>query len=401
MALKGTLKDFGIADILQLIAQQAKSGELNVRTRGQQVTVWFVGGNIVGAEENGRIQKDMLGSMMVRANELTEAELDYCLEIQRRTGRRLGEILLEATNVSVEGLRDFAELQTTETVYKLFLWETGQYSFSQQESDDVNNRGVLISGEHILMEGFRQLDEWPLIRRQIRSYAQTYVRIGELPRLQEAERIVNGPVDFETTLFQRVERAQKNARNIGPNERKVFALIAPGHDVQRIIDLSRLGEFETCRAICHLLSSKLIAPSDSVKALRNPTAEATVGGIIRRQRSAWIGLVGVMLVTAGVIGLLVKNPGPIWVDIETFLAKVQGQQGHQDTRLLELVSGNQVLHIEAALELYRTQYRNYPDSLARLVEVDLLRPRDLNFPWEEPFYYQATASDYRLLRPLR
>jgi len=106
-------------------------------------------------------------------------------------------------------------------------------------------------------------------------------------------------------------------------------------------------------------------------------------------------------VTAGVIGLLVKNPGPIWVDIETFLAKVQGQQGHQDTRLLELVSGNQVLHIEAALELYRTQYRNYPDSLARLVEVDLLRPRDLNFPWEEPFYYQATASDYRLLRPLR
>ena len=53
MALKGTLKDFGIADILQLIAQQAKSGELSVRTRGQQVTVWFVGGNIVGAEENG------------------------------------------------------------------------------------------------------------------------------------------------------------------------------------------------------------------------------------------------------------------------------------------------------------------------------------------------------------
>ena len=36
MALKGTLKDFGIADILQLIAQQAKSGELSVRTR-----VWF------------------------------------------------------------------------------------------------------------------------------------------------------------------------------------------------------------------------------------------------------------------------------------------------------------------------------------------------------------------------
>ena len=111
MALKGTLKDFGIADILQLISHQAKSGELVLRTRGQQVTVWFVAGNIVGAEEAGRKRRDMLGSMMVRANEITQAELDYSLEIQRRTDRRLGGVLLETTYVSVDVLRDFAELQ--------------------------------------------------------------------------------------------------------------------------------------------------------------------------------------------------------------------------------------------------------------------------------------------------
>ena len=172
MALKGTLKDFGIADILQLISHQAKSGELVLRTRGQQVTVWFVAGNIVGAEEAGRKRRDMLGSMMVRANEITQAELDYSLEIQRRTDRRLGGVLLETTNVSVDVLRDFAELQTTETLYKLFLWDSGQYAFSQQTDESVVTTGVLISGEHILMEGFRQLDEWPLIRRQLSSYAQ-------------------------------------------------------------------------------------------------------------------------------------------------------------------------------------------------------------------------------------
>lgn len=401
MALKGTLKDFGIADILQLIGQQTKSGELTVRTKGQMVTVWFMGGNIVGAEENGRMQRELLGSMMVRANELTQAELDYSLEIQRRTGRRLGEVLLDATNISVDSLRDFAELQTTETVYKLFLWESGQYAFTQMDSEEVSNRGVLISGEHILMEGFRQLDEWPLIRKQIKSYAQTYVRIGELPRLQEADRIVNEEVDFETTLFQRVERAQKAAQDIGTHERKVFALIAPGHDVQRIIDLSRLGEFETCRAICHLLKAKVIAPSDGPKERRHPTAEATVGGIIRRQRSAWIGLIGVMLVTTGVIGLLVRTPGPVWVDVQAFLAKVQGERGHKETRLLQLVSRNHERHIRGALDMYRIQYQSYPDSLVRLVEVGLLRARDLNFPWEEPFYYRATASGYALLRPLR
>ena len=43
---------------------------------------------------------------MVRANELTQAELDYSLEIQRRTGRRLGEILqrLQISRLMVCGI---------------------------------------------------------------------------------------------------------------------------------------------------------------------------------------------------------------------------------------------------------------------------------------------------------
>ena len=69
--------------------------------------------------------------------------------------------------------------------------------------------------------------------------------------------------------------------------------------------------------------------------------------------------------------------------------------------VLELVSSNQVRHIRRALEIYRTQYRNYPETLERLVDVGLLGARDLNFPWEEPFYYQVSANEYRLLRPLR
>ena len=39
MALKGTLKDFGIADILQLIGQQQKTGTLHLQGRDQEVHV--------------------------------------------------------------------------------------------------------------------------------------------------------------------------------------------------------------------------------------------------------------------------------------------------------------------------------------------------------------------------
>ena len=41
MALKGTLKDFGIADILQLIGQQTKTGTLNLKNKGEEVVVSF------------------------------------------------------------------------------------------------------------------------------------------------------------------------------------------------------------------------------------------------------------------------------------------------------------------------------------------------------------------------
>ncbi len=47
MALKGTLKDFGIADILQLIGQQQKTGVLMLTQRGDTVAVTFKDGSAV------------------------------------------------------------------------------------------------------------------------------------------------------------------------------------------------------------------------------------------------------------------------------------------------------------------------------------------------------------------
>ena len=50
MALKGTLKDFGIADILQLIGQQGKTGTLHLKAKDQEVDISFSEGAIVRAE---------------------------------------------------------------------------------------------------------------------------------------------------------------------------------------------------------------------------------------------------------------------------------------------------------------------------------------------------------------
>jgi len=67
MALKGTLKDFGIAEILQLIGMQQKTGTLNVRSQGKEIRVGFKEGAIVKAEISHRKRQELIGTMMVRA----------------------------------------------------------------------------------------------------------------------------------------------------------------------------------------------------------------------------------------------------------------------------------------------------------------------------------------------
>ncbi|MGQ0504637.1 MAG: DUF4388 domain-containing protein, partial [Myxococcaceae bacterium] len=75
MALQGTLKDFGIADILQLIGQQQKNGVLHLRSKDQEVHIGFKEGNIIKAESVTRKKKELLGNMLVRAELITDQQL--------------------------------------------------------------------------------------------------------------------------------------------------------------------------------------------------------------------------------------------------------------------------------------------------------------------------------------
>src|SRR5687767_12400830 len=105
MALKGTLKDFGIADIFQLIGQQGKTGVLHLKSKDEEVHISFHEGNVVRAEHVGRKKKDLLGHMLLRADLITEKQLEEALEEQKRTLKRLGDVLIVRGVVTKERLK--------------------------------------------------------------------------------------------------------------------------------------------------------------------------------------------------------------------------------------------------------------------------------------------------------
>jgi hypothetical protein len=162
--LQGTIKDFGLADILQLIGIQRKSGILTLENDRDQVAVKFIDGNVIGADTHQFSSEDLLGQVLVRTGKITEAQLQDALAIQSSTLQRLGHILIKSAVITEEQLADSLRAQALQIVYRLFRWREGNYSVQLVENLDYDERHFTpISAETILMEGARMFDEWPFI----------------------------------------------------------------------------------------------------------------------------------------------------------------------------------------------------------------------------------------------
>jgi len=403
MALRGTLKDFGIADIFQLIGHQGKTGILAVRNRDQEVKIFFKDGSVVRSESSVRQKRDLLGGMLLRAEVLREAQLADALETQKKTLKRLGDILIAQGALDAKTLRAFAKLQTTETIYQLFLWDAGTYEFSQTEIE--TDDGVeLIRSESILMEGFRQVDEWPLIRRRITGYGMTFEKREDLDTLTAAASHAEPVKETDDLDFSDAfgdmggGGGGGNARlkGIGQNERIVYQLIIADRDVQKIIDLSRLGEFETCKALVALIEAEIILAIP--EGHRRPSADATVGGIHAKTGASWLPAVTRGILYLALAGTAGYGAWHLALSQQTS-AVTRGLEGYVAADLQVVITHGQLGKLRHVLEVFRAETGDYPAALSDLVDAKLLTPRDIHFPWHQQYYYSKQASGYELLRP--
>ena len=72
MGLEGTLQAFSVADILQMLTLQKKTGTLTIEGREDSVTVSFQGGQIVSANSTARSLEELAGNLLVRSGKLAQ-----------------------------------------------------------------------------------------------------------------------------------------------------------------------------------------------------------------------------------------------------------------------------------------------------------------------------------------
>lgn len=267
MALAGTLKDFSLADIFQLIALQKKTGYLTLKNESEVVTVTFHEGTVVGSDSLNKRLENRLGHVLVKSGRISKEELARALEIQKQTLQRLGYIVVSEGFIDSASLKAALAVQMAQTIYRLFRWKDGEYNFEPHDSVEYDRENVSpMAAESILMEGIRMLDEWPLIEKKITSFEMVLEKVPlPVPPVLDTRSEVPGIED----MFSFGDAAPKKSApkhhddsvvRLSQEEMAVYQHVNGVFTVQEVVDRCGLNEFETCKALFELTNRHLIRP---------------------------------------------------------------------------------------------------------------------------------------------
>ncbi|MBI3007157.1 MAG: DUF4388 domain-containing protein [candidate division NC10 bacterium] len=284
MALEGTLKDFNLPDIFQLIGYQKKTGLLTLSRETEQVTMSLVDGMVVWATPGEEAFDEVIGRALVKRGLVTQGVVDGLTRKRREGQQGLVYLLLKQGDVSPLELQRVVEVKVREVLYRVFRWRDGRYQFTALPTLDLSQGRIdPISTENVLLEAIRQMDEWPLIQRQLPSL--------DLIVRKDEERL--GGVDVE---------------KLTPAERVVLELADGKSTAQDIAEASGLGEFDAAKAMADLIGDGVLVVAASEQAQRQAVKVRSAP----RETPAWLfrGLVAGILAAALLlqVGLWRQDP---------------------------------------------------------------------------------------------
>jgi hypothetical protein len=369
MALEGSFKDFGLAEIFQLIGLQKKTGVLTVKggDESQVVTVSFEKGMVAFADEYNRGEKERLGSLLLRANLISAEDLNRAVQTQKETLQRLGHVLVQMNFISQKDLGQALQSQVKETVYRLFRLKEGSFLFSTEAVSYDKEMYKPIAAEFLLMEGVRMIDEWPIIEKKIPSFDIVYEKVPA----QE------GSADSRGSLA-----GDESRPDLSPKEKTILGLVDGMRPVQEIIDVGKQGEFESCKNLYSLLSVGLIRPTEEAVP-RRPARPS------QRKSTIPVGdIAAIGAAAAALLGLLLFNP---W---NMFTLRYDVRQSRQQVGTL--VDDAKIHRLELALNVFFLEKQSYPHALEKLVEDRILTDEDVKNSLGRPFEYRAGEKEYLL-----
>jgi hypothetical protein len=174
MALEGQLSDFNLAEILQLLASQQKSGFLNLETTRQVVFI-FDKGVLISTRGRRSRSRDPLESFLRAYGFFTEQQWKHVEYVSKNSSLDLSEILISESMLSEGQLDRALKSLAQEMVFAGMKMRRGRYHFSPTKDTPPGVKWRYnLDVQGLLMESARRLDEEPLLKELLPSQATTF-----------------------------------------------------------------------------------------------------------------------------------------------------------------------------------------------------------------------------------
>jgi tetratricopeptide (TPR) repeat protein len=228
MAIKGSLKEASLPDVIQLLFLGRRTGCLALADRHNFGTIYLDEGQIVYASIVNR--RDRLGDILMRSGQVTPEQLQQAIDAQQGDREhKLGEILVGKGVLSRAELEEYMRVQIEEAVYFLFTWTSGTFNFEAGVRPEREDFLVRISPEALLLEGARRVDEWSLVEKKIPSF------------------------DLIFSVDQ--QHIGQSAPELSPEQKRLLSLIDGTRDVRQLVDESGMPEFDVGKALFGLITA--------------------------------------------------------------------------------------------------------------------------------------------------
>jgi hypothetical protein len=352
MALEGQLSDFNLAEILQLLASQQKSGFLNLETNRNMVFI-FDKGVLISTRDRRSRSRDPLESFLRAYGFFNEQQWKHIEYVRKHSSLDLTEILIS------EGLLDKTEMDRTlkslaqEMTHAGMKMRRGRYHFSPTKDTPPGVKWRFeLDPQGLLMEAARRLDEETQLKEFLPSQAITFT---------QGEKILD-------------------SAELRPNEQHIMEMALAGLPLGRIIRQGRTESFvarDLLKNWCEEGFLNLVHPGDDAE-----DEEGGGGGLKLKISSGLrsVPLTLLALVFIGTLGWLRWTATP-----------PAGPHPGEDLRLEQLRAS-----VVSAAQLFHYQKGEWPANLREMVRSGQLSPSVLDTVEDLGWEYTPNEDGFTL-----
>jgi hypothetical protein len=277
LVLKGSLREFILADIFNLLAQQKITGKLLLSTGEKEGAIIFKEGVVVGAIKGEEQLLTKVFNLLVGAYRYPRDEIQGIFRTHENNINNLFKEIIHLNLVPKDVLESYAISIIEDIVCCFFLWIKGTYHFSSVRFvENVAASCVAISVESIIMEAMRRVDEWHRMEKLIHD-DMVFV---------PSERIDKGSIK-DVNPFQQADEF-------------VYSKIDGISTVATIFRTSCLTEYKVYESLNSLLASKRITPL-SARISQSVVAALEKKELEEKRATTSFGTIAAILITAAMI----------------------------------------------------------------------------------------------------